>query len=49
VTARKPAKQNIAKRKHREAMLDEALDQSFPASDPPSMATPHQRDGDADE
>ena len=34
------------KRKRREAMLDEALDQSFPASDPPSMATPHLRDGD---
>lgn len=26
-------------REHREAMLDEALEESFPASDPPSMAT----------
>ena len=27
-------------REHREALLDEALDESFPASDPPSMARP---------
>jgi hypothetical protein len=27
-------------RRHREALLDEALDQSFPASDPPSMTRP---------
>lgn len=26
-------------REHREALLDEALEQSFPASDPPSIAT----------
>jgi hypothetical protein len=32
-----------AKRKHREDLLDEALDQSFPASDPPSMVSPHKR------
>ncbi|ATY33755.1 DUF1244 domain-containing protein [Sphingomonas psychrotolerans] len=25
---------------HREALLDEALDESFPASDPPSMSEP---------
>jgi hypothetical protein len=46
---RKPPKPKDAKRKHREALLDEALDQSFPASDPPSMATPHRREDDADE
>ena len=28
------------KRNHREEMLDEALDDSFPASDPPSMTMP---------
>jgi hypothetical protein len=38
---KKPDKQKNGKRKHREDLLDEALDQSFPASDPPSMATPH--------
>jgi hypothetical protein len=27
-------------RNHREEMLDEALDESFPASDPPSMTMP---------
>lgn len=27
-------------RKHEEEMLDEALDESFPASDPPSMTEP---------
>ena len=27
-------------RNHREALLDEALDESFPASDPPSMTEP---------
>ena len=26
---------------HREALLDAALEDSFPASDPPSMAQPH--------
>ena len=31
---------NIA---HREALLDEALDESFPASDPPEMTQPRQR------
>ena len=29
------------KRNHREEMLDEALDEGFPASDPPSMTEPN--------
>ena len=29
---------------HRDAMLDEALAESFPASDPPSMLQPHDPD-----
>jgi hypothetical protein len=29
------------KRKHREELLDEALEDSFPASDPPAIVTPH--------
>lgn len=28
-------------RNHQEALLDDALDDSFPASDPPSMTVPH--------
>jgi hypothetical protein len=28
-------------RAHAESLLDDALDDSFPASDPPSMAQPH--------
>jgi len=27
----------------REELLDDALDDSFPASDPPAMVTPHRR------
>ena len=34
-------KPDRAKRKHREDLLDEALDQSFPASDPPAIVSPH--------
>ena len=48
-----PAKGGTGKDGHREAEIDEALDESFPASDPPSYATPHrnkgpQSDGSAD-
>ena len=49
MTARKPPEPKNGKRKHREDLLDEALDQSFPASDPPSMAAPHRPDDDAGE
>ena len=28
-------------RRHRDELLDEALDESFPASDPPAMVRPH--------
>ena len=30
---------------HEEAMLDEAVDESFPASDPPAPAQPHKKPG----
>jgi hypothetical protein len=36
----KPKRRN---RKRREDLLDEALDKTFPASDPPAMLTPHPR------
>lgn len=36
-----PDKPKDGKRKHREEQLDEALEQSFPASDPPAMVSPH--------
>jgi hypothetical protein len=49
MTARKPDKPKNGKRKRREAMLDEALAQSFPASDPPSMATPHRKGEEAED
>jgi hypothetical protein len=39
----KPREQDSGERQHREDLLDEALDQSFPASDPPSMVSPHKR------
>ena len=32
-------------RQHREDLLDEALDESFPASDPPAITEPHPRPG----
>jgi hypothetical protein len=44
-----PRKIMSGKRQRREAMLDEALDQSFPASDPPSMVSPHKRPEDAED
>lgn len=35
-------------RKHKEELLDEALDESFPASDPPSMTEPDGDDGETE-
>jgi hypothetical protein len=33
------------KEKHREDLLDEALEESFPASDPPAIVQPHRHPG----
>ena len=44
-----PRKKVSGERQHREDLLDQALDQSFPASDPPSMATPHRRPEELDD
>lgn len=35
------ATDEAARVRHREKLLDEALKESFPASDPPSIARPH--------
>jgi len=40
---RDPGQLEIRRVEHREALLDDALDDSLPASDPPSMVTPHRR------
>ena len=48
MTAAKPRKPRNGKRKHREELLDEALDESFPASDPPAIVEPHWRPGEVD-
>jgi hypothetical protein len=45
----KPPRPKNGKRKHREDLLDEALDESFPASDPPAITSPHRHPGDADD
>jgi hypothetical protein len=36
-------------RKHREELLDEALDESFPASDPPAISAPHPKPGEVED
>jgi hypothetical protein len=43
---RKPKKGH---RKHREELLDEALDESFPASDPPAIVQPHPKPGEVED
>jgi hypothetical protein len=47
--AKKPEKPRNGKLKHREELLDEALDESFPASDPPAIAKPHPKPGEVDD
>jgi hypothetical protein len=37
----KPRRPGKRARRHREDLLDEALDESFPASDPPAIVSPH--------
>jgi hypothetical protein len=37
-------KKKPADKKHRDELLDEALDESFPASDPPAMTEPSDRE-----
>ena len=43
ITPETPENQEID---HQDALLDEALDESFPASDPPSPAHPGEEDED---
>jgi len=45
MTAKKPARPKNDQRQHREELLDEALDESFPASDPPAIVEPHPKPG----
>ena len=45
---KKPVKPKDGKRKHREELLDEALDESFPASDKPAIVEPHKKPGGAE-
>ena len=45
----KPNKPKGGKREHRGKLLDEALAQSFPASDPPSIVSPHPAQDKADD
>jgi hypothetical protein len=40
MTEKKPEPKNDKRRKCEDS-LDEALEESFPASDPPAMVTPH--------
>jgi hypothetical protein len=46
---KKSPKPKNGKRKHREDLLDEALDESFPASDPPAIVEPHPKPGEVDD
>ena len=45
----KPNEPKNGKRKHREELLDEALDESFPASDPPAIVEPHPKPGEVED
>lgn len=44
-----PMPTKATERRHREDLLDEALDESFPASDPPAMVKPHDLEQDPPE
>ena len=44
-----PEKPKTGKRSHREDLLDQALEESFPASDPPAISAPHAHPGGADD
>jgi hypothetical protein len=37
------------RKEHREDLLDDALDDSFPASDPPAITSPHPHPGAVDD
>ena len=43
-SADEAAKRDRECREHREELLDEALEETFPASDPPSIAQPPGKD-----
>lgn len=49
MTDPKPPKPQKGPRKHREDLLDEALDESFPASDPPAIVRPHPKPGEIED
>lgn len=49
MTAKKPPRPKNGQRKHREELLDEALEESFPASDPPAIVEPHRKPGGAED
>jgi hypothetical protein len=49
MAAPEPREPKDGKRKHREDQLDEALEQSFPASDPPSIVRAHPKPDEIDD
>jgi hypothetical protein len=50
MSGKKPSKPKDGKRRdRREEQLDEALEQTFPASDPPSIVSPHPAPDEADD